>query len=548
MTDDQFNLLGGQIVRKIHISLQMKFLLSIILIIVPVLGIIFTWESIQNEKQALEEVLNQARVLSRQIILTRQWITDCGGVMVPQESDGAKDTSYFFDDSMETSRGIYQRFTPAMVTKKLSQYSNRQDFYRFHLVSLTPLNPENRPDDYEKEALNKFNKEGIVETIRFDQQDKKHHLHYMVPLYLEKGCLECHHIQEISKNGVRGGLSVFLPIDKMKSSIKKNQLKLAVSGIALILLTILTLFFLLRHMVIKPLKNFEEMTNEIGKGNLEARVKINTGDEFEKLGHAFNDMGERISRGRDYLEEKIVQATSELSEANRELKTLDKLKSDFLANMSHELRSPLTVIRGGIDYLNRTVKKEDNRNYLEIIDKNLARLIHLVSDLFDFTKIEAKKTDWSFEQENLTVLIEEVIEIISPLSMDKKVPIHYENSGNIIVEFDQERIEQVLVNLIENAIKFSDPETEIRINVKEDQETVTISIKDKGVGIPEENLETIFDKFSTVPSGRDGQTEGTGLGLAICKAIVEAHGGRIWAESVKGVSSTFYFILPKKRP
>jgi signal transduction histidine kinase len=143
-------------------------------------------------------------------------------------------------------------------------------------------------------------------------------------------------------------------------------------------------------------------------------VDINTGDEFEKLGHRFNTMAQRLSKGRDHLEDRISQATKELSDVNRELQTLDKLKSDFLANMSHELRTPLTVIRGGIDYLNRTIKKEDNRNYLEIIDKNLARLIHLVSDLFDFTKIEGRKTEWSFDQVNLSVLIEEVLEIISP--------------------------------------------------------------------------------------------------------------------------------------
>jgi len=535
-------------VRKIHISLQMKFLLSIILIIVPVLGIIFTWASIQNEKQALEEVLNQARVLSRQIILTRQWVTDCGGVMIPRESKGAEGIPFFFDDRLETSRGTFQRFTPAMVTKKLSLYSIRQDLYRFHLTSLTPLNPENRPDDFEKEALNKFNKEGLTEMIRFEKQGKKQLLQYMVPLYLEKGCLECHHSKEISQNGIRGGLSVFLPIDKMKSSIGKSNQKLAVSGFAFILLTIFTLFFLLRHVVIKPLKNFEEMTTEIGKGNLDARVSINTGDEFEKLGLAFNDMAERITKGRDLFEDKIAQATRELSEANRELKTLDKLKSDFLANMSHELRSPLTVIRGGIDYLNRTIKTEDNRNYLEIIDKNLARLIHMVSDLFDFTKIEAKTVEWSFEHENLVVLIEEIIEIMSPLAFDKKIAINYDNPGDIVFEFDLERIEQVMVNLIDNAVKFSPPETEIEIRVKDDQEAVTVSVKDHGVGIEEENIETIFDKFSTLPSGSDGKTEGTGLGLAICKAIVEAHGGKIWAESIKGVSSTFYFTLPKKIP
>jgi signal transduction histidine kinase len=248
------------------------------------------------------------------------------------------------------------------------------------------------------------------------------------------------------------------------------------------------------------------------------------------------------------MEEKVVQATKELSDANRELQTLDKLKSDFLANMSHELRTPLTVVRGGIDYLNRTIKKEDNRNYLEIIDKNLARLIHLVSDLFDFTKIEARKIEWSFDQVNLSILIEEVVEIISPLSIDKNISINYANPGDVLVEMDLERIEQVLVNLIENAIKFSDPATEIQIRMKEDPDYVTVSIKDRGMGISEENLKTIFDKFSTVPSAGVNKPEGTGLGLAICKAIVEGHDGKIWAESTKGKSSTFYFTLLKKRP
>jgi len=535
-------------VKKLHISLQIKFLLSIILIIVPVLGIIFTWTGIQNEKQAKEQVLTQARVLSRQVILTRQWITDCGGVMVPLESKGAKDTTCFIDDKLQTSRGWYQRFTPAMVTRKLSQYSLKQDLYGFRLASLTPLNPENTPDSFENKALNVFNQQKLDELFRFEEHDGKHYFQYIVPLYMEKGCLECHKAKEKSLNTVRGGLSIFLPIDQMSLSIKNNYLKLAFYGTGLIFLTISTLFILMRRVVIKPLHELEKMTSEIGRGNLNARVHIHTGDEFEKLGVAFNHMALRLSKGREFLEEKIAQATRELSEANQELKTLDQLKSDFLANMSHELRSPLTVIRGGIDYLNRTIKLEDNRNYLEIIDKNLARLIRLVSDLFDFTKIEAKKVDWSFEEENLTVLIEEVIDILSPLALDKQISIVYQPYKQILLDFDLERIEQVLVNLIENAIKFSDQKTEIKINVQEDPESVTVSIKDHGIGIPEKDIESIFDKFSTVPSGRDGKIEGTGLGLAICKAIVEAHGGKIWAESISGVSSTFYFTLPKKRP
>jgi signal transduction histidine kinase len=334
----------------------------------------------------------------------------------------------------------------------------------------------------------------------------------------------------------------------MLSTTRKNHLKLAVAGTALIFITILSLFFLTRRFVIKPLKKLEDMTDEISKGNLDARVDIDTGDELEKLGQRFNSMAQSLSRGRGHMEEKIVQATKELSDANRELQTLDKLKSDFLANMSHELRTPLTVVRGGIDYLNRTIKKEDNRNYLEIIDKNLARLIHLVSDLFDFTKIEARKIEWSFDQVNLSVLIEEVVEIISPLSIDKNISIDYKNPGDVLAELDMERIEQVLVNLIENAIKFSDPGTEIQIKIEEDPAYVTVLVKDRGMGISAENLKTIFEKFSTVPSAGVNKPEGTGLGLAICKAIVEGHNGKIWAESAIGESSTFYFTLLKKRP
>lgn len=533
--------------KKRHLSLQMKFLLSIIFIIVPVLGIIFTWFGIQNEKQAMNQVMDQARVLSRQIILTRKWITDCGGVMVPLNSLGTKNISCFYDDRMKTSRGVYRKFTPSMVTKQLSRYSQRQQLYKFRLSSLSPINPENQADEFEKLALNHFANHKVMEMSRFEKHGKKQFLHYILPLFVEKGCLECHSQQSISTNRIRGGLSVFLPVNQVELSIKRNQFKLAVSGFAIILLTIFTLFFSLSRMVIKPLKEFENMINEVGKGNLDARANVKTGDELERLGDAFNTMARRLSKGRDNLEEKIDQATLELSEANRELKSLDKLKSDFLANMSHELRSPLTVLRGGIDYLNRTIKIEDNRNYLTIIDKNLTRLTSLVSDLFDFTKLEAKKIELSFEQENLTVLIEEVIEILSPLAFDKKIKIDFKNARDIFVEFDLERIEQVLVNLLDNAIKFSDPETIITIKVVVNIESVVVSVKDHGTGISEKHIKTIFDKFSTVPSGRDGKTEGTGLGLAICKAIIEAHGGRIWAESIKGVSSTFHFSLPNNR-
>ena len=119
--------------RRINLSLQSKFFLTIAFIVVPVLGLIFTWTGIRNEGQAVAQVLNQARILARQIVMTRQWVADCGGVMVSRDSLGARGTRYFYNDQLDTPRGMFQRFTPSMVTKKLSHYSMRENMYRFRL-------------------------------------------------------------------------------------------------------------------------------------------------------------------------------------------------------------------------------------------------------------------------------------------------------------------------------------------------------------------------------------------------------------------------------
>ena len=145
-------------------------------------------------------------------------------------------------------------------------------------------------------------------------------------------------------------------------------------------------------------------------------------------------------------------------------------------------------------------------------------------------------------------LIQEVAEILSPLTTDKGVAIYRQCPGDVYAEMDLERIEQVVVNLVENAIKFSDEGTEIEVEVQENKDDVLVAVKDQGVGISEESLDVIFEKFSTLPtSGGEGKREGTGLGLAICKGIVEAHGGRIWAESKEGEGSVFFFSLPRRR-
>jgi len=528
--------------RRLKLSLRHKFFLSIVFIIVPILGIIFAWAGVRSERNATSQIVNQARILARQIVMTRQWISDCGGIMVDRSSEGASQTPYFFDDRLDTTRGTFNRFTPAMVTKKLSQYSLRENLYHFRLASLNPMNPDNAPDAFERMALVRFVHKGAKEVYLFDKEGDEPVFRYSLPLYVDQACMECH--KDFSTGTVAGCLSIFFPSEQIKHALQNTHLKLAGAGAALILLTIMTLFFLLRQVVIKPVNDLKGMATEISNGNLQARVHLDTGDEFESLGQAFNTMGQRLAENREIMEEKISQATRELSDANRELQQLDQLKTDFIADMSHELRSPVTAIKGGLDYLKRTIHKEENKTYLALIDNNLLRLTHLVSDMLDLTRIEAGKVNWNFEENDLSVLIREVIEILSFKAGEKSIELLYPGHSPVWVTMDLERIEQVLVNLIENAIKFSSRGKRVEIDARVQDSWVKVTVKDFGVGIAEKDLETIFQKFHTLPSGGgNSQTKGTGLGLTICRKIVEAHGGRIWAQSAEGQGSTFCFLL-----
>ena len=330
--------------------------------------------------------------------------------------------------------------------------------------------------------------------------------------------------------------------------MRKNHIKLAVAGVSLILLTIWILLFTLRQVVIKPLNDLENVTSEISNGHFDAKVMLETGDEFERLGLAFNTMGSKLADNQGIMEEKIRQATRDLSEANLELQKLDKLKTDFIADMSHELRSPVTAIKGGLDYLKRTIHKEENKNYLALIDNNLLRLTHLVTDMLDLTRLEAGKVEWNYEENDMAVLIREVIEILSLKAKERSIALNYPGDIPIWVEMDLERIEQVLVNLIENAIKFSYPQGSIDINARVEDQYVRVSVSDSAIGIDDNYLEIIFKKFHSLPSGSGhGHTQGTGLGLTISRQIIEAHGGKIWAESKGGQGSVLTFTLPLKK-
>lgn len=234
-----------------------------------------------------------------------------------------------------------------------------------------------------------------------------------------------------------------------------------------------------------------------------------------------------------------------------QLRELDKLKSSFLANMSHELRTPLNSILGFTDVMLEGLDgslTEYMDNDLRLIQKNGQHLLHLINDVLDMAKIEAGRMNLNPETFKVHEVLQEVTSITSTLANEKNLPLVIEECSdqNIEIYADRTRFRQVLINLVNNAIKFTD-KGQVVLNVSPmDGARVSITVKDTGIGIPSDNLETIFQEFTQVDSSTTRKTGGTGLGLPISRRLVEMHGGRVWAESVgiPGEGSTLFVELP----
>jgi len=229
------------------------------------------------------------------------------------------------------------------------------------------------------------------------------------------------------------------------------------------------------------------------------------------------------------------------------LKELEKIRQDFVANVSHELRTPLTTIKGYAEtLLEGALKEEVASQFVQVIKRHSDRLEKIVEDLLILSKIESKEFQLKMESLSVSDLIGDVSDFIKEPLNKKKISVSVgELPPTLLVFGDRQYLEQVLINLLDNAIKYGHEGGKTTISaIEKDQKEVVISIRDDGIGIPKEELPRIFERFYRVDKGRSQELGGTGLGLSIVKHIVQAHGGRIWAESQFGEGSTFYFTLP----
>ena len=315
---------------------------------------------------------------------------------------------------------------------------------------------------------------------------------------------------------------------------------------AILVVSILVLIFYLVARMLRPIFVLTQATSKVEKGNLDVSVEQKGNDELSVLSRSFNSM---IAFIRDYIK-KQSNLTKQLEAANEELKRKDQLKDEFINIAAHELRGPIQPILGLAEVLryrkrdrdssNRTVSKQEDDKLLDIIIRNAKRLLRLEQNILDIARIESQSLKLEKERFDLIQKILNVINDFGNELSNEKTQLVFTPSQKepIFVNADKVRIFEVISNLLCNAVKFT-KEGRITINTEKKDTQVLVSIKDTGPGIQPELMPKLFSKYVT------NSPIGTGVGLFISKSIIEAHGGKIWAENnVDGKGATFTFSLP----
>ncbi|MBM7853927.1 signal transduction histidine kinase [Desulfohalotomaculum tongense] len=302
----------------------------------------------------------------------------------------------------------------------------------------------------------------------------------------------------------------------------------AVSGI--VLATILSLLF--SKMVSRPLLDMSRVSLAMASGDFSRQVTVNSNDEVGLLASSLNTLSTR-------LQEKLAQ-----------LERLDQMRREFVANVSHEIKTPLTIMQAFTEALEDDIVTGDRerKEYLKNINEEIHRLRRLVNDVLDLKKMEEGHGDFEKEYVDLNSVVSSVENKFRALKEKARVNLEFNIDRSTPQVFcSKDRIEQVFINLIDNAIRHTPEGGKVSVNISPKADSVMIEVKDTGTGIAGEDLPMIWERFYKADKSRTRGQGGTGLGLAIVKRIIEAHGGCINVQSRPGAGTTFTIILPTKK-
>lgn len=374
---------------------------------------------------------------------------------------------------------------------------------------------------------------------------------------------------EIS-NELWGILRLGYSLEELNRVISDSQGKIQIQIRNIVLRSVLTaiifiiagsiIVLLLTSKLSKPLIKLTETAHELAMGNFDATDKIafQSKDEVGVLAQTFIEMSKKLKTSYEKLEEyshnleqKVKERTIELAEARDQAVTANKSKTRFLANMSHEIRTPLTSIIGFSSIL--LIKKgkglllpNEFKQFLEIIKSSGENLSELINNILDLSKIEAGKTTISMENINLKLLVQEIFHINRAHAMKKNIQFIYTYDPRLpeIIYSDRTKLNQILMNITSNAIKFTPDGKAVSLNALREEDFIIFKVEDQGIGIPIEKQESIFEPFEQAETSTTRHYGGTGLGLSIAKSMAEVLGGKIELKSEKAKGSTFLVKIP----
>ena len=334
------------------------------------------------------------------------------------------------------------------------------------------------------------------------------------------------HLMSISfplkvNNVIEGVVRYTVSLNEIDKTIFKLVLGLILAGVLILLITI-SISLKFAESLIQPLRELKEFANELAHGNYNIKLKNKKirNDEIGDLAQTFEHMAGEIDKTR-------------------------RLKEEFISSISHELRTPLTSIKGWSETLGyENISKDELDLGLGIIQDETERLIKLVEELLDFSRLSSDRIRLQIDMVNIEALTKGVVNQLKVKAIENNIKLTYrfEVENLVTIQGDKNRLRQVLINLVQNAIKFTPPEGYIEIIVSQNEDFTTVKVKDTGTGIKSENLEKVLEKFFQ----EDFHKSGSGLGLAISNEIVKLHGGKIHIESEKDVGTIITFTLKNK--
>lgn len=483
------------------------------------LGLSLVWNLNQANNQAMSMAYSEARAILNKDITFRRWGTMHGGVYVPI-TETQKSVSWLSHvpgrDVTTTDGRKLTLLNPASMLRQMMDTFAEEYGIRGRITGLKYLNPDNAPDDWERQQLNAFtrgDKEEVWEVASIDGQPN---LRYLRAMYMENGCNKCHAILGYKTGDMRGATGLNLPLAPYLAKVAETQVLLGISHIIIWLIGLVGIV-------------------------LGGRLSARWNQEREKV-------QQELLQHRDHLETQVKERTLALSVAKEAAETANRAKSAFLANMSHELRTPMNGIMGMVDLAMKRTSDEKTREQLNKAKQSSQILLTVINDILDLSKIEAERLVLENVEFKLGEVLENITSLITERVAEKGLMLHIDSSpalANLTLQGDPLRLGQILLNLTANAVKFTaQGSVTIRVRpIEENTTTVLIrfEVQDTGIGISLNDQRRLFTAFEQADNSMTRKYGGSGLGLVICKQLSHLMGGEIGMDSTPGQGSTFWF-------